>query len=395
MAADYRGTMSIRVRSSAALVSGLAVAVGLLGAMPGTANAAFPGANGLIAFASNRSGHFQIYTMSTNGSGQTLVLTDASNDTQPSWSPAGSRLAFVSDASGHDQIYTLNADGGGVTELTATGVNTSPVWSPDGTKIAFVSNRTGNNEIWVMRSNGSSQVRLTHDSADDEDPSWSVNNETAYATNKTGAYNVYTISPTGSGETQLTFSVSPGWARYPDWSPDGTKIAFTSVAPSTGNNHPQVWVMNANGSGQAAITNDPYDNFVSAWSPDGTKIAFMSLRGNRETSSMNANGTSETDLTNDPSGDFYPSWQPVVNPKPDARIKASSSSAWIGAGVYSSDGSGETITRKATPGTQVSFVVRVKNAGDVTDSYTLSGCASGPTLEATYSTGGRTSPRRW
>jgi dipeptidyl aminopeptidase/acylaminoacyl peptidase len=373
------------------MVIGLAAVCAGAIALPGPAHAAFPGSNGLIAFDSRRTtAYFQIYTMADDGSAQTRILAESANDTQPIWSPSGKKIAYVSDASGAQQIWTMGANGSNPTQLTSAGVNTSPTWSPDGSRIAFVSSRSGNNEIWAMRANGSSQVQVTHDLVDDEDPSWSVTNVLAYAGNATGAYNVYTISPKGMGETQLTNSTYS--ARYPDWSPDGTQIAFTEVDPATGNSHPQVWAMAANGSGQLALTNDPYDNYVSAWSPDGTKIAFISLRGspaNRDIFVMDANGTNEADLTNNAAGDFYPSWQPIVNPQPDVAVRFSSSSTWTGSGVFSSDGTGETLIRRAAAGKATTFVVRITNAGDVPDTITVQGCATTAKMSATYSAGGK------
>jgi Tol biopolymer transport system component len=82
-------------------------------------------------------------------------------------------------------------------------------------------------------------------------------------------YEIYTIDPNGTGLTRLTFDSAPD--ENPAWSPDGKKIAFTR-----GVNQPDIWVMNADGSGQTNLTNgaDPVSHHGPAWSPDGTRIAF-------------------------------------------------------------------------------------------------------------------------
>ena len=74
------------------------------------------------------------------------------------------------------------------------------------------------------------------------------------------------------------------------------------VSDRDGNN--EVYVMNADGTGQTRLTNDPAIDAEPAFSPDGTKIAFTSSRdGNAEVYVMNADGTGQTDLPTTPSDD--------------------------------------------------------------------------------------------
>ena len=117
------------------------------------------------------------------------------------------------------------------------------------TKIVFTSTRDGNNEIYVMNAvDGSNQTRLTNNTDIDE---------------------------------------------FPAWSPDSTKIAFTSNL--------DIYVMNAvDGSDQTNISNNAAFDSRPSWSPDGTKIAFTSTRdGNNEIYVMNAvDGSNQTRLTN-------------------------------------------------------------------------------------------------
>ena len=125
--------------------------------------------------------------------------------------------------------------------------------------------------------------------------------------------NIWVMNADGSGDTQLTFEVS-GLNAEPSWSPDGTRIAFTSSRD--GND--EVYVMDADGSGQTRLTNSPDTDYSPSWSPDGTRIAFTSNRdGNGEVYVMNADGTSPTRVTTTAGGDsFAPAWQsiPVVTP---------------------------------------------------------------------------------
>jgi len=87
-----------------------------LGAKP--AQTAFPGANGKIAFHSDRDGNLEIYVMDADGSGQTNLTNNPALDFTPAWSSDGSKIAFVSDRDGNSEVYVMDAIGSGQTNLT-------------------------------------------------------------------------------------------------------------------------------------------------------------------------------------------------------------------------------------------------------------------------------------
>ncbi len=73
-------------------------------------------------------------------------------------SPKGDRIAFGYKG----DIYTVPVAGGEARRLTTLpSYESNPVWSPDGSKIAFASDRNGNFDVFVMNSDGGPAKRLT------------------------------------------------------------------------------------------------------------------------------------------------------------------------------------------------------------------------------------------
>ena len=195
----------------------------------------------------------------------------------------------------------VNADGSGQPRMVTTGEGLAPAWSPDGQQIAYSSSRDGNYEIWVENVDGSGEPRkITHtENAQDgvinnTTPSWSVDGKIAYVSNKDNlrGRDIYMVNADGTGEpTRLTNTPNfTNWA--PEWSPDGTRIAFWRVQyPETcGPCEREVYVMDAvdsdgdgNGEHLTNVTNDPVAvDYQPDWSPDGTQISFISNRESGE-----------------------------------------------------------------------------------------------------------------
>ena len=165
-----------------------------------------------------------------DGSGGRVLTTGEGNAGFPSFSPQGTEVVyrFWSDKAGGLRVVTL-ADGA-VRTLT-TGYDNFPVWSPRGDRIVF--------------------SRL----ADDD-------------------FDIYTMRPDGSGVTRLT--TSPGNDSHPAWSADGDHILFSSSrfgfkdeAPMADIPQPygELFIMNADGSKQRALTDNRWEEGTPAWQP--------------------------------------------------------------------------------------------------------------------------------
>jgi len=190
------------------------------------------------------------------------------------------RIAFVSNGASGDDIWTVDPDGRRLTDLTqaqkAKGNDSDPEWSPDGTRIAFVSDRDGNADVWVMNADGSGARNLTHTPGDDLNPRWSPDGmRIAFTTFRDGDAEIYLMTADGAGQTNLTKAA--GDDLQPAWSPDGTRIAFVSERGK----HPRaLYVLSLDApKTPAKLAAPPCDLASPAWSADGTTIAVVGCVG--------------------------------------------------------------------------------------------------------------------
>jgi len=137
--------------------------------------------------------------------------------------------------------------------------------------------------------------------------------QVAFASNRDGLPQIYQVSVDG-GDVQPITSMPEG-ACQPAWSPDGTKLVFTSPCKVDTDSYREasLYIMNADGSELTPLTTAPGGDFDPAWAPDGKRIAFTSLRdGNREIYVLNLEGQQLSRLTNTgrDEEDSQPAWSP-------------------------------------------------------------------------------------
>jgi Tol biopolymer transport system component len=265
---------------------------------PPAALGTFPGTNGRIYF--DRGG--AVFGVASDGSGLTQVTGSGYTASFPAVSPNGNLVAFRRSGLPGYGIWIINADGTGARQVSTDPQNiasndSEPAWSPDGSKIAFVRN----GELHVMNADGSGRTVVVGPGFPFRlaDPEWSPNgSEIAFAANN----QIWAVGASGTpAPTQLN-PTAPGNRSGPSWSPNGAVIAYTRGPPGANGG---IWTINR----ATAPNESPLlvgaaigEVWELAWSPDGTKIGYISDVGGpfqEELFTVNANGSGVTRLNVD------------------------------------------------------------------------------------------------
>lgn len=251
----------------------------------------------------------EIYAMNGDGTGQTRLTNNLLDDQEPVLSPDRRQIAFRENTGASldtAEIMVMNADGTNVRRLTNDAFQDDrPTWSPDGQRIVFRSRRASVSDLFVINTDGTGQTQLTTGGGSELAPSFTRSNQVLFVQDQAGVQRICRINADGTGFTALTDGPSDG---SPNASPDGTKIVYTSRDAGANS---EIFVMNADGTGQTRLTTSTDIHIKPVWSPDGRRIVFAASvliggRNNTDIYVMNANGTGRVRLTTNPSLDSLP-----------------------------------------------------------------------------------------
>jgi TolB protein len=179
-------------------------------------------------------------------------------------------------------------------------------------KIVFTSSRDGNDELYSINADGTGLTRLTHDPASDDYAAWSPDGTRIVYTSGTGdEFALVVMNADGSNAVRLTV----GRLTFPTWSADGTKITYSAVSDGSLN----LWQIDADGGYPLLLFSEPGWDAHPSWSPDGTKLALVSdwfaYDFVYDVFLIDPDGSGLTPLTSD--GDIFdrvdylwPSWAP-------------------------------------------------------------------------------------
>jgi hypothetical protein len=237
------------------------------------------GANGAIV--SSRDNN--LWIQDARGARQLTHDTGASQG-GARFSPDGTRIAWtrytVGDIRGmrasYPHIFVMRSDGSGMRQITSSGAESDPDWSPDGLYLGWHAELSGfpQNGLVIAQADGSGQRLVDHPPRETvSGPRWSPRGNAVLGTSWTNTeadptnQGLDLVDATSGTRRTLRAGLIGGFT----WSPDATRIAFTTVT----NAGESVWVMNADGSGAHAVR-----GFAAGpvWSPDGTSILFEDRR---------------------------------------------------------------------------------------------------------------------
>ena len=238
----------------------------------------------------------------------------------PVISPEGDWVAFTVEETLYDQqdtetrIWMVSVDGETLLPMTARGYSAShPRWSPDGRYLSFMASRgltDATNQVWILDRRGGEARQLTFIDQGIRSYEWSPDGSRLLLLIRDAIENpsdepqpyvidrlqfkrdyigyldrrrthIYTFTPRDSTATQITFGDYDH--SQPAWSPDGTRIAFTSnrTEEPDGNSNSDIWIVDATrgeqSGGLVQVTTNPGPDHSPAWSPDGRYLTYITV----------------------------------------------------------------------------------------------------------------------
>ena len=233
---------------------------------------------GNIVYVSNRSGSYELYVTSPDGS-DTRALSYVDDPAVINWSPSispnGTQIAYVANSRENEQvydIYVMGIDGSNPQRINDLKMKIYCIeWSPDATKFVLCAEHLGESDlldIYTINVDGTELLNLTNNPAYDSNPSWSPDGKfiafhSDRAKTNDALSHVYVMKADGSDVRQLT----PGHSA--SWSPDGKKIAYVGLCDKRWLKLGTMCVMNADGSDPQYVPSSLGVDIAPHWSPNG------------------------------------------------------------------------------------------------------------------------------
>jgi len=259
----------------------------------------------------------QLWTINvSNGDRQLITDGDA---LQPNWSPHGQRIAYWSRPQGGGQgdVWTMLADGSNAVRVTSeAAMDWNPVWSPDGKYLYFCSDRSGNMGLWRVpveentgKLSGEAEAVTSGGGASSQHISFAQDGRRIAYVTQEEIKNLRKVTFDPSTEKivgePVPITRGSSQAFFPDPSPDGEWLAYYSLGKEQ-----DIFIIRTDGTSVRQLTDDASKDRWPHWSPDGKRIAFTSDRsGSSQIWAINRDGSGLQQLTR-MAGAHYPIWSP-------------------------------------------------------------------------------------
>lgn len=255
-----------------------------------------------LVFSSTRHSRFShLYMKRIGGTTLTQLTDESGNDAQPRFSPSGDRVAFASDRSGQWDIWVVDANGRNPVQITRHSLpELHPSWSPDGNRLVYcrINPRENRSELWVVDLTNPGVKRVIGEGMF---PAWSPKGDKiAYQRARARGsrrFSLWTVEVDEKNDAMFPTEIaSSGDAALiaPTWSPDATQLAFAVIAPSSAGpsedgssrvvkrGYSDIGLIDADGQGLIRLTNGKGKNYSPVWANDGHIYFISRMENNTE-----------------------------------------------------------------------------------------------------------------
>ena len=268
-----------------------------------------------IYYASDRTGHKEIWSMDYDGTNQKQFTAYGSISTFPAVSPDGTKIAFTSYVRGNPDIFVHSLETGRKLPFynQRASMNAASDFTTDSRHLLFYSTAGGSfSQVYMADADGGNLRRISQSRSIDVEPKVNPKNnaEIVFVSDRSGLPQIYMMNGDGVNVSRLTSG--DGEAVNPCWNPDGQHIAFAwtkGFEPG----HYNIFVMDVASRYITQLTSGDARNENPAWGPDGAHLAYSSKRGrSTEIWTMLADGTGARQLTTAGNNE-KPVWSKATN----------------------------------------------------------------------------------
>ena len=218
------------------------------------------------------------------------LTDDPNDDTGPSWTKDGRIRFYRVYSDDRSETWVMNADGTEQTQVKFPDGRGVLSWSPDEQRMQF-RKQNDPTKVYLSNADGSGELLLPNRGG-----RWSADSKMIISHQRVSAtnYDIFVYSVETGENRNLTNS--PEFDADPSFSPDGTKVLFTSARDGNA----EVYSINIDGTDLRRLTSDPSTDSHASFSPDGTQILFTSDRENENSDVyiMSADGGRPVKFTN-------------------------------------------------------------------------------------------------